>query len=166
MRPDDAAELVREIRDNWDFLAPFEPARDPDYFTEAGQRELIVRLLAEHERGVTLPYLAVLDGRIVGRFMLTGIVRGPLQSGSLGYWVSADVNGRGVATAAAGELIRVAFEELGLHRVEASTQLDNFASQRVLAKLGFVQFGTAPRFLHINGAWRDHHLFQLLNEPG
>jgi ribosomal-protein-alanine N-acetyltransferase len=161
---DDGGELAQVIRDNWDFLSPFEPARDADYFTEAGQRNLIAKLLEEHRQGTALPLVIVQDGRIVGRIMLTGIVRGPFLSANLGYWLAASVNGRGVATAAAGEVIRTAFGEMGLHRIQAGTLLDNVASQRVLAKNGFVRFGTAPKYLKIAGAWRDHVLFQLINE--
>lgn len=59
-------------------------------------------------------------------------------------------------------MCRVARDEIGLHRVEAGTLLDNAASQRVLAKAGFTPYGIAPRYLHVNGAWRDHRLFQRL----
>ena len=40
--------------------------------------------------------------------------------------------------------------------------MENTASQRVLAKCGFEQFGFAPKYLHINGAWRDHRMFQRI----
>jgi [ribosomal protein S5]-alanine N-acetyltransferase len=54
----------------------------------------------------------------------------------------------------------VAFGELGLHRVEAGTLVDNVGSQRVLEKNRFTRIGLAPRYLHIGGAWRDHLLYQ------
>nr|WP_315850337.1 GNAT family protein [Arthrobacter woluwensis] len=56
------------------------------------------------------------------------------------------------------------FSTLGLHRLEAGTLLHNTASQRVLLKNGFTVFGTAPRYLRIQGRWQDHRLFQRLNE--
>jgi [ribosomal protein S5]-alanine N-acetyltransferase len=58
------------------------------------------------------------------------------------------------------DIVRVAFEELELHRVEAGTLVDNVASQRVLEKNGFTRIGLARRYLRIAGAWRDHILFQ------
>ena len=50
---------------------------------------------------------------------------------------------------------------LGLHRVEIAIRPENAASLRVVEKLGFPEVGYAPRFLHIDGDWRDHRLFAL-----
>lgn len=103
------------------------------------------------------------DGRIVGRVTLSNIVRGPFQSCNLGYWVNSADYGRGFATAAVADIMRVAFGELELHRIEAGTLLHNVASQRVLKRNGFVCFGVAPAYLNIAGAWQDHALYQALN---
>jgi ribosomal-protein-alanine N-acetyltransferase len=84
------------------------------------------------------------------------------QSCSMSYWVSAADNGRGLATAAVRDMIRVAFAELGLHRIQAETLLHNVRSQRVLERNGFVRFGMAPAYLKIAGNWRDHFLYQVL----
>jgi [ribosomal protein S5]-alanine N-acetyltransferase len=61
-------------------------------------------------------------------------------------------------------MIRVAFEELGLHRIQAGTLLHNVRSQRVLERNGFVRFGVAPACLNIAGQWQDHALYQIVNE--
>jgi len=97
----DVPVLAELHRVNREFLAPFEPVRPDDYFTVAGQRAVIEGALARHEQGSVLPHV-ILDGsgQVVGRISLNEIVRGPLQSCSLGYWVSAAENGRGLATAA------------------------------------------------------------------
>ena len=161
---DDAPVLAGLLRDNRDFMAPFEPARAEGYFTDSGQLALIRDLLARHEQGQTLPHVILdEDGSVVGRITLNEIVRGPLQSCSLGYWVAASANGRGLATAAVRDIVRVAFEDLGLHRIQAGTLPDNVRSQRVLERNGFVRFGLAPAYLRIAGRWQDHVLFQLLN---
>jgi ribosomal-protein-alanine N-acetyltransferase len=57
-------------------------------------------------------------------------------------------------------MVGEAFGELGLHRLEAGTLVDNAASRRVLEKNGFEHIGLARRYLHIGGDWRDHLLFQ------
>jgi ribosomal-protein-alanine N-acetyltransferase len=101
---------------------------------------------------------------VVGRITLSEIVRGPFQSASLGYWLAEAATGRGLATAAVREIERVAFEELGLHRIQAGTLLHNVRSQRVLDRAGFVRYGVAPAYLHIAGEWRDHALYQVLAE--
>jgi ribosomal-protein-alanine N-acetyltransferase len=161
---DDAPVLAGLLRDNRDFMAPFEPARVEGYFTASGQLALIRDLLVRHEQGRTLPHVILdEDGSVVGRITLNEIVRGPFQSCSLGYWVAASANGRGLATAAVRDIVRVAFEDLGLHRIQAGTLPDNARSQRVLERNGFVRFGLAPAYLRIAGRWQDHVLYQLLN---
>jgi ribosomal-protein-alanine N-acetyltransferase len=161
---DDAPVLAELLRSNRAFLAPWEPIRADDYFTFDGQREVIRGALDQHEQGTMHPRV-ILDeaGLVVGRITLSNIARGPFQSGSLGYWVSASHNGRGLATAAVRDTVRVAFEELGLHRVEAGTLLDNVGSRRVLERNGFVRFGVAPSYLCIAGEWRDHAMYQVVN---
>jgi [ribosomal protein S5]-alanine N-acetyltransferase len=160
---DDVPALAELLRVNRDFLAPWEPVRDDAYFTEKGQRKVIDDALEEHRRGVALPHV-ILDGsaRVVGRITLHGIVRRAFQSCSVGYWVSEDCNGRGLATAAVRRIKHVAFEELGLHRVQAETLVHNVASQRVLERNGFVRIGLAPDYLRIAGAWQDHIMFQVV----
>ena len=158
----DAPEMAEVLRANRDFLAPWEPARGDGYFTEPGQRLVVDDMLRQWGLGATLPHVIVEDGRIVGRIALSNIVRGPFLSASLGYWVAADANGRGIATAAVGRIVRLAFGELGLHRVEAGTLTHNIASQRVLERNGFRRYGLAPGYLRIAGEWRDHVLYQVL----
>jgi len=152
---DDAEELAALLVENRAFLAPFEPDRSERFYTVEGQRE---RLERDDKHA-----FAIFDGdRIAGTVALSNVVLGPHESANLGYWVAEPLNGRGVATKAVGELIPIAFGELGLHRLEAGTLVDNVASQRVLEKNGFEQVGIARGYLHIGGAWRDHVLFQLL----
>lgn len=162
---DDAPVLAQLVRANREFLAPWEPLHDERYFTEAGQRASISAALAEHEQGRGLPYVILdSDGSVVGRVNLNTIVRGAFQSASLGYWLAETAGGRGVATMAVRDIIRVAFTELGLHRLQADTLEDNVASQRVLERNGFVRIGHAPRYLRIAGRWQDFILHQLLSE--
>jgi len=162
---DDAPALTEVLRLNRDFLAPWEPLRSDDYFTEDAQRIAIEGALREHEQGRNLPLVIVdSEASIIGRITLNGIVRGAFQSCSVGYWVSQSAGGRGVATAALKQVISVAFGELGLHRIQGETLLDNFASQKVLQRNGFVRIGMAPTYLKIAGRWQDNILYQLIND--
>ncbi|TJZ58817.1 GNAT family N-acetyltransferase [Streptomyces piniterrae] len=105
------------------------------------------------------------EPHIVGAITLSDIALGPFRSAGVGYWIAADHVGHGLATAAVNQVCATADRALGLHRLEAGTLVDNVASQRVLAKCGFTPYGTAAHYLHINGAWRDHRLFQkILND--
>jgi [ribosomal protein S5]-alanine N-acetyltransferase len=160
----DAPVIAELLRANRDFLAPWEPLRPDDYFTTEGQRGSLEDALAHYRAGAALPHVILDDGRIVGRVTLTNITRGPFLSCNLGYWVAETANGRGVATQAVAQIARLAFGELGLHRIEAGTLLHNAGSQRVLERNGFQRYGVAPRYLKIAGEWRDHVLFQLVAE--
>ncbi|GHJ53603.1 ribosomal-protein-alanine acetyltransferase [Nonomuraea sp. TT08I-71] len=160
---EDAPALADVLRANREFLAPWEPIRSEDYFTADGQHAVIEADLQQYEQGTKLPHVILDDsGRVIGRITLSGIVRGPFQSCAMGYWVSGSHNGRGFATRAVREIVRVAFEDLGLHRVQAETLLHNVRSQRVLERNGFVRFGMAPEYLHIAGRWQDHAMFQVV----
>jgi ribosomal-protein-alanine N-acetyltransferase len=160
---DDAPALAELLQANRSFLAPTDPARDDNYFTLEGQLKVIASALKAHEAGRLAPYVVLNDaGAVIGRITLNEIVRGPLQSANVGYWIDSAHNGRGLASAAVREMISLAFDELKLHRLEAGTLLDNRGSQRVLERNGFERFGIAPKLLKINGSWQDHVLFQRL----
>ena len=138
--PGDAPALAELLRANRGFLSPWTPVRGDDYFTADGQRTAIADALARQEQGSVLPHVILGNsGRVAGCITLSGIVRGPFQSCSLGYWVGAADNGRGLATAAVRDIIGVAFEELRLHRLQAETLLHNVGSQRVLERNRFVR---------------------------
>ncbi len=160
---EDAPALVELLRRNREFLADWDPIRPDDYFTLEGQRRAIEEALDRYVEGVSVPHLILDDRRIVGRVTLSNVVRGPFQSCNLGYWVSQADNRRGIATAAVGDIMQVAFVDLALNRIEAGTLLDNVASQRVLERNGFVRFGVAPGYLKIAGVWQEHALYQALN---
>ena len=161
---DDAAELAELVQANREHLRPWEPTRDPSYYTEKTQYELIEIALNNSEAGVSVPFVIESDrGEILGRLTLSGITRGALQSCALSYWVRVDRLRRGYATRAASEAAHYAFEVLGLHRMQAETLPENVASQEVVKRVGFTVFGVAPKYLRINGEWRDHVMFQLLN---
>ncbi|MFE7415133.1 GNAT family N-acetyltransferase [Streptomyces laurentii] len=164
--PADAAALAAALVRNRTYLRPWEPYRTEAYYTPAGQAERLAdggrRWFAVDETEDRETEDREAGGRIAGMATLSGIVLGPFRSGSLGYWIDPAYGGRGLATALTEEVCRAAREDLGMHRVEAGTLLDNHASQRVLTKCGFERIGTAPRCLHIDGEWRDHHLFQRI----
>ncbi|MFJ8312445.1 MULTISPECIES: GNAT family N-acetyltransferase [unclassified Streptomyces] len=156
---DDATALAAALLRNREHMRPWEPHRPDAFYTPAGQAERLSDVGAHR--------IVLADGeRIVGLATLSGVALGPLRSASLGYWIDAEQTGRGLATRAVEEACRVALDQLGLHRVEAGTVLHNAASQRVLHKAGFQEYGLAPRYLHIDGEWRDHRLFQRILHDG
>ncbi|MEU5153072.1 GNAT family protein [Glycomyces sp. NPDC021274] len=160
----DAEPIAALRRDGRDYLAPWEPDRGEAAFTTAGVRTEIEAAFARADAGIGLTYAIEDDGRVVGQIFLNSIVRGPyFRSCSVGYWVAKAAAGRGVATEAVRLAKGIAFDVLGLHRVQAETLIDNHASQRVLQRNGFEPIGMAPAYLKIAGRWQDHLLFQVLN---
>ena len=158
----DASSLAAAYERNKGHLGPWDPERPPGFFTVGGQEKDAVERLKLQEQGLFALFVIVgPDGELVGRANIQNIVRGTMQGGTLGYWVDKDHLRRGLAKAAVDHLGRQALE-LGLHRLEAGTMVDNVPSQRVLLSCGYEQFGLAPKLLFLNGAWRDHVLYQKL----
>ena len=165
--PGDAAALADVLQASREFLAPWEPVRGEEYFTESGQRAMIEVALARHEQGTDLPCVITGEaGQVAGRINLSQIVRGPFESCSLGYWVGAAHGGRGLASRAVADIVAAAFGPLRLHRIQAGTLVHNVRSRRVLERNGFARFGLAPRYLSIAGQWQDHVLYQRLRDTG
>jgi [ribosomal protein S5]-alanine N-acetyltransferase len=155
--------LALLVRSNRTFLAGSGPLRPDEYFTDLGQERAVLARLEAAENGTAYPMVIVdRQGALIGTLNLNSIIRGAFQSTSIGYWVAQPHNGRGIASAAVAAAKRVAFTELGLHRIQAETLVDNVASQRVLVKNGFVKYGVAPDYLKIAGRWQEHALFQTV----
>ncbi len=158
----DAGDLAQILRRSREHLAPWEPERAASYFTEAGQRELAGRMLAEQALGRSWPGVICAYGELVGRITLNNILRGPLQSCFVSYWVAADFVRKGIGTRALQLALDTAFNELALHRVEAFTQVSNKPSRLVLERNNFRHVGVLRRHIHIAGGWRDEFLFERI----
>lgn len=162
LREDDAAPIASAYTRNRTHLTPWEPLRSEEFFTREWQESEIVRQLESFEADRSLPLVIADDREIVGRVNLSGIVRGPFQNASLGYWVDARYAGQGVGTAAVRAAAEIARDDVGLHRIEAGTLVHNLRSQHVLRNADFEQIGLAPRYLRIAGEWQDHLMFQRI----
>ncbi len=158
----DAEALAALVRENREYLRRWEPERDESYFTVDGQRDNLHDLIEAYAAGEMWPGAIMVDGELAGRITLNNVLRGPLQSCFVGYWVARAHAGRGVATGALRQAPDVACGAMRLHRVEAFTRLDNHASQRVLLNNGFTAVGTARRHIHLDGRWHDERLFECL----
>ena len=103
-------------------------------------------------------------GRFVGQVTVSTIIRGSLQSASVGYWVDQRVAGRGIIPVAVALVVDHCFHEVGLHRIELNVRPENMRSRRVAEKLGFRDEGLRSKYLHIDRAWRDHVCYALTVE--
>lgn len=149
------------------FLTPWEPTWSNDELSRASYKYRLRRYIedARDDKAYALFVFRESDEALLGGVTLSNIRRGVAQTSSLGYWAGQAHAGQGYITAAVRAVLRYAWEDIDLHRVEAACQPDNFASRRVLEKAGFTHEGQARAYLRINGAWRDHLLFGIIN-PG
>jgi [ribosomal protein S5]-alanine N-acetyltransferase len=152
---------------NYDFFKPWSPKYGEDYREKETHNAKMNNMVKEYIEGRTIKFFLFKKRkpvRIIGTTVLANIVRGPFLSGYLGYRVDEQENGMGYAPEAIKKVIEYAFNELGLHRIEANIIPRNTASLRVMEKLGFTYEGISKKYLQINGVWEDHKHFVMLNE--
>lgn len=156
VRRADAAELIAANRDSGAYHAPwisaFTDQAGFDAWFARGLTGANVSLLAREQSG----------GALVGVFTFSEIVFGVFRSAYLGYWGYAATGGRGLMTDALRATARYAFDELGLHRLEANVQPANIRSIALVRRAGFAKEGFSPGYLFIDGAWRDHERWALV----
>ena len=157
---------VRLRSESREFLTPWEPLWPEDDLTRAAFRRRLRRQTDEMARDEAFSFLIFDAGAdtLLGGLTLGGIRRGVAQSGTLGYWMGAPHAGKGRMTRAVAAAVRFGFATLRLHRIEAACLPENTASQTLLERNGFQREGLARGYLRINGAWRDHLLYALV-EP-
>lgn len=143
----------------WDATAPPGAEARPSSF-----RALVKRLHRQARAGQTYPFAIEVDGRFAGQVTVNNIVRGSAQFASVGYWLDQRYAGRNVMPRAVALVIDHCFTAAGLHRIEVAIRPENSNSLRVVEKLGIREVGYAPRFLHIDGDWRDHRLYAITAE--
>ncbi|KHK55328.1 phosphinothricin acetyltransferase [Ralstonia sp. A12] len=152
----DATDLISANRANQDYHLPWVTSLTDQtgfdaWFTrcEAGPN---VGLIARER----------VSGQIVGVVNLNEIVAGAFQSAYLGYYGMSNFSRKGSMTEALRAAVLYAFNDLGLHRLEANIQPENEASIGLVRRVGFQKEGFSPRYLRINGEWRDHERWALL----
>lgn len=104
------------------------------------------------------------SGTLAGVFNISQIVRGSLQSAYLGYYAFAGHEGQGRMTQALQAVLRAAFGDLKLHRLEVNIQPGNARSIALVKRCGFECEGFSPRYLKIGGRWRDHERWAILRD--
>jgi ribosomal-protein-alanine N-acetyltransferase len=168
LEPNDFA-AWRDVRvRNEDWLLPWEPKRPqgtPDPARDRGAFE--ARCAArDRERASdnAYPFGVFVDQQLVGEININNVTRGALQSATIGYWIDRDRAGRSFIAEGVAVLLRFAFEQLQLHRVEICIVPRNVNSRRVVEKLELRCEGVAERFLEIAGTWEDHMRFAITVE--
>lgn len=154
---------VRQRNVAW--LSPWDATTPPGADARPRTFGAMVRAMHREARaGRQLPFALEYDGEFVGQLTVNNIIRGSAQFASVGYWIDADHAGKGLMTRAVAMAVDHCFFVLRLHRIEVAIRPENAASLRIVEKLGIREYGVAPRYLHIDGDWRDHRLFAITRE--
>lgn len=172
MRYRDQAEWERVRRANQSWLRPWEATLPTGSQALPTSYAGLVRSLRRQARdGRMLPWLVFFDpstergqrprSQLVGQLTVSGIVGGSASWGQIGYWLDERFAGRGIIPTAVAMAADYCFGVLALHRIEIAIRPENANSLRVVTKLGFRPEGLRPRYLHIDGDWRDHLVFAL-----
>ena len=147
-----------------EFLTPWEPIWPSDDLTRAAFRRRLRRYREERIDDEAEHFLIFRnrDQTLVGGLSVGNIRRGVAQAATLGYWMGMPHAGQGHMTRAVRAIAGYGFANLRLHRLEAACIPENAPSARLLERHGFKFEGSARAYLRINGAWRDHSLYALL----
>jgi ribosomal-protein-alanine N-acetyltransferase len=161
---------VRIANQQW--LAPWESS-PPGPWAEMNSTSAYLYVYRDMKRaarrGESMPFAVCLrdesgKDRLVGHLNLGNIVRRAFSSAYVGYWVDARVAGRGIIPTALALAVDHAFGPGSLHRVEINIRPENGPSRRVVEKLGFREEAYHPRYMHIDGTWRDHLGYAMTSE--
>ncbi|MDO5530355.1 MAG: GNAT family protein [Paracoccus sp. (in: a-proteobacteria)] len=143
------------------FLTPWEPVWADDHLSRRAFTTRVYWAARAERTGTACPFFLErrLDGALLGAITMDNIRRGPAQMATIGYWVGAPHARQGYMTEAIDAVVRYAFNQLDLSRIEAACLPENTASRGVLERAGFKYEGVAQAYLQINGRWRNHVLY-------
>ena len=156
LTPEHAQNLLDYYIRNKKHLEPFEPLRDNSFYTYEVQKNILSDSYRQFLNGTAVDLGIFKDDYLIGKLKLSNIVYGIFKSGILGYSIDKNEQGKGYMKEAVNLVINYAFEDLDLHRVEASALVDNEPSKHVLIGCGFKELGINKKYLYINGGWKDH----------
>jgi [ribosomal protein S5]-alanine N-acetyltransferase len=144
------ARKSRSLHHPW-VTAPRTPHQFQNYLLQMNHTGQCALLVCEHK-----------TDRILGVVNITNIVLGKFCSAHLGYYVFAGCERQGFMHAGLPAAVHYAFTTLKLHRLEANIQPDNRASIALVRACGFAKEGYSPRYLKMDGEWRDHERWALV----
>lgn len=157
----DVHELLKFEASNRHFFEQSINARPASFYSEEGVTQAIEAAVQDAKRDAGYQYL-VRDsgGCLVGRVNLTRVRRAHFHSAELGYRIGQAAGGKGYASEAVRQVLRIAFGELGLMRIEATCRPENEGSLKVLGRAGFSQFGRSKQSFELGGCWYDLLYFE------
>ncbi len=163
LTPENTEEMLDYYIRNEEHLRQYEPTRDSGFYTYEGQKEILTESFRQFIDGTSIDLGIFKDEKLIGKIKLSNIVYGILRNAFVGYSIDKEYQGKGYMKEVLNTVCSYAFEEMGLHRLEASTLIENSRSQGVLKACGFNELGISEKYLYINGEWKDHKIFYKVN---
>lgn len=149
---------VRRRNEEW--LTVWEPSRPAHQSDPATDRGAFTSRCQQRDRdraaGSAYQFGLFVDQQVAGEVNLNNVIRGAMQSGTIGYWIDQRHAGHSYVAEAVVVVLQFAFEQVMLHRVEICIVPRNARSRRIMEKLAIREEGLAQRYLEINGTWEDH----------
>ncbi len=162
---------VKEVTDylvrNRQFQAKWSQTHADSYFTSEVQRRYLRYDLREFDQDRLLPlWITKKDepGHIIGRVSYFNFAFGGMMSCSVGYHLDEYEQGKGYMQEALSASVEYIFKEMKMHRIEAFILPENDRSLKLIKRCGFEEEGIRHSYMHINGQWRDHISFYILED--
>ena len=159
LTPDKGEDLLDYYIRNKEHLKTFEPKREEDFYTINYQKQNLLESYKQYLNGSSVNLGIYKANRFIGKIQISNIVMGVFKNAFIGYSIDKDEQNKGYMKEALNLALNYAFNEINIHRIEASTLVTNIKSQRVLKACGFKELGLNEKYLFLNGKWRDHITF-------
>ena len=166
LRKSEAPRISEYLINNKDFHRKFSQTHTEDYYTVSTQRKYLSYDCNSFLDGSLVPFWISLkdDPKVIGRLSFFNFAFGGMMSCALGYHLDKDYTGKGYMTEALRSALAFVFDEYKMHRIEAFILPENEASINLVKRLGFHYEGQRKSYMHINGMYRDHDSYYLLED--
>lgn len=166
LRKSEAPRISEYLLNNMEFHRKFSQTHTDDYFTVSTQKKYLAFDCNSFLEGSLVPFWISIKGdeKVIGRVSFFNFAFGGMMSCACGYHLDKDHTGRGYMTEALRGAMAFVFDEYKLHRIEAFIVPENTPSINLVKRLGFHYEGMRRSYMHINGEYRDHEAFYILED--
>ena len=166
LRKSEAARVTEYLLNNRNFHKQFSQTHTDDYFTVSTQKKYLAYDCNSFLEGSLVPLWITLkdDNKIIGRVSFFNFAYGGMMSCACGYHLDKDHTGKGYMTEALKSAMAFVFDEYKMHRIEAFIVPENEPSLNLVKRVGFHYEGKRNSYMHINGRYRDHEAFYMLED--
>ena len=166
LRKSEAARVTEYLQNNRNFHKQFSQTHTDDYFTVSTQKKYLAYDCNSFLEGSLVPLWITLkdDNKIIGRVSFFNFAYGGMMSCACGYHLDKDHTGKGYMTEALKSAMAFVFDEYKMHRIEAFIVPENEPSLNLVKRVGFHYEGKRNSYMHINGRYRDHEAFYMLED--